>query len=157
MSYMEKLTKLITAIHTDTYDMITENEMTLTRIALELMEINKRLTVSQFQELMTRAKVEHDLLRLEDIDLGFFHDDYEIQLQKAEKNIQDLNKICKQYHIKPFYENDLFDSRAVMEFVNTFTHAFADARIKSYYKEKDHMEEKDLTKQVENEDYMERE
>lgn len=157
MSYMEKLTKLIEAIHTDTYDMITENEMTLTRIALELMEINKRLTVSQFQELMTRAKVEHDLLRLEDIDLGFFHDDYEIQLQKAEKNIQDLNKICKQYHIKPFYENDLFDGRAVMEFVNTFTHAFADARIKSYYKEKDHMEEKDLTKQTEHEDYMERE
>ena len=157
MSYMEKLTKLIAAIHTDTYDMIIENGMTLTRITSELMEINKRLTVSQFQELMIRTKVDYNLLRSEDVDLGIFQDDYEIQLQKAEKNIQDLNKICKQYHIKPFYENDLFDGRAVMEFVNTFTHAFADARIKSYYKEKEHMEEKDLTKQADHEEYMERE
>ena len=44
-----------------------------------------------------------------------------------------------------------------MEFVNTFTHAIADERIRFYYKEKEHVDEKDLTKQVENEDYMERE
>lgn len=159
MAYIEKLAKLMNLINADTFDdkMTTGNEIVLTESISDLLRINKSLVVSQFNELVARTKIENGILRSEDIDLNSFQVNYEDQLQKAKCNIQTLNDLCEKYHVMPFYENDLFDDRAVMEFVNTFTHAIADARIKSYYEKKEHMNEKDLTKQIENEDYMERE
>lgn len=159
MAYIENLKKLIDLVNSDTYEdgMTTGNETRLAKSVSELFMINRALVTAQFNELVAKAKVENGILQPEDVDLNSFQVNYEDQLQKAKYNIQELNNLCEKYHVIPFYENDLFDDRAVMEFVNTFTHAIADARIKSYYKEKEHMDEKDLTKQAEAEDYVERE
>lgn len=159
MAYIENLKKLIDLVNSDTYEdgMTTGNETRLAKSVSELFMINRALVTAQFNELVAKAKVENGILQLEDVDLNSFQINYEDQLQKAKYNIQELNNLCEKYHVTPFYENDLFDDRTIMEFVNTFTHAIADARIKSYYKEKEHMVEKDLTKQAEAEDYAERE
>lgn len=159
MAYIDKIRKIMDILNDDTFtneDSI-RNSYLFTKSLSDMLEINKKLVVTELTILQLKSRIDHNSLKAEDTNFGIFQDDYEDQLIKAKDCITNLNKVCEAYQIPPFYENDLFDDRAVMEFVNTFAHVFADARIKSYYEEKEHMNEKDLTKQVENEDYMERE
>ena len=155
MAYIEKLAKLIDLINADTFEdgMTTGNDMVFIKAISDLFIVNKTLIYNECSAFLVKSKKG----KLDDTDLTNLQTSYEDQLQIAKCSIQTLNNLCEKYHVVPFYENDLFDDRAVMEFVNTFAHVFADARIKSHYKEKEHINEKDLTKQVENEDYMERE
>lgn len=159
MAYIDKIRKVMDILNDDTFaneDSIRNNYL-FTKALSDILEINKKLVVTELTILQLKSRIDHNILKTEDTNFGIFQDDYEDQIIKAKDCITNLNKVCGAYKIPPFYENDLFDDRAVMEFVNTFTHTLADARIKSYYEEKEHMNEKDLTKQVENEDYMERE
>lgn len=159
MAYIDKIWKIMDILNYDTFtneDSI-RNSYLFTKSLSDMLEINKKLVVTELTILQLKSRIEHNILKAEDTNFGIFQDDYEDQIIKAKDCITNLNKVCEAYQIPPFYENDLFDDRAVMEFVNTFAHVFADARIKSHYKEKEHVVEKDLTKQVENEDYMERE
>ena len=159
MAYIDKIRKIMDILNDDTFtneDSI-RNSYLFTKSLSDMLEINKKLVVTELTILHLKSRIDHNSLKAEDTNFGIFQDDYEDQLIKAKDCITNLNKVCEAYQIPPFYENDLFDDRAVMEFVNTFAHVFADARIKSYYEEKEHMNEKDLTKQVENEDYIERE
>lgn len=159
MAYIDKIRKIMDILNDDTFtneDSI-RNSYLFTKSLSDMLEINKKLVVTELTILQLKSRIDHNSLKAEDTNFGIFQDDYEDQLIKAKDCITNLNKVCEAYQIPPFYENDLFDDRAVMEFVNTFAHVFADARIKSYYEEKEHMNEKDLTKQVENEDYIERE
>lgn len=159
MAYIDKIWKIMDILNDDTFtneDSI-RNSYLFTKSLSDMLEINKKLVVTELTILQLKSRIEHNILKAEDTNFGIFQDDYEDQIIKAKDCITNLNKVCEAYQIPPFYENDLFDDRAVMEFVNTFAHVFADARIKSHYKEKEHVVEKDLTKQVENEDYMERE
>ena len=158
MAYIDKIRKIMDILNNDTFtneDSI-RNSYLFTKSLSDMLEINKKLVVTELTILQLKSRIDHNSLKAEDTNFGIFQDDYEDQLIKAKDCITNLNKVCEAYQIPPFYENDLFDDRAVMEFVNIFAHVFADARIKSYYEEKEHMNEKDLTKQVENEDYMER-
>lgn len=158
MAYIDKIRKIMDILNDDTFtneDSI-RNSYLFTKSLSDMLEINKKLVVTELTVLQLKSRIEHNILKAEDTNFGIFQDDYEDQIIKAKDCITNLNKVCEAYQIPPFYENDLFDDRAVMEFVNTFAHVFADARIKSHYKEKEHVAEKDLTKQVENEDYMER-
>lgn len=159
MAYIDKIWKIMDILNDDTFtneDSI-RNSYLFTKSLSDMLEINKKLVVTELTILQLKSRIEHNILKAKDTNFGIFQDDYEDQIIKAKDCITNLNKVCEAYQIPPFYENDLFDDRAIMEFVNTFAHVFADARIKSHYKEKEHVAEKDLTKQVENEDYMERE
>lgn len=155
MAYIEKLVKLMELINVDTFEdgMTTGNDTVFRKAVSDLFRVNRALVFTEFSAFLVKSKKG----KLDDTDLTNLQTNYEEQLQMAKCSIQTLNDLCEKYHVLPFYENDLFDDCAVMEFVNTFAHVFADARIKSHYQEKEHMNEKDLTKQVENEDYMERE
>lgn len=154
MAYIDKIRKVMDILNDDTFaneDSIRNNYL-FTKALSDILEINKKLVVTELTILQLKSRIDHNILKAEDTNFGIFQDDYEDQIIKAKDCITNLNKVCEAYQIPPFYENDLFDDRAVMEFVNTFAHVFADARIKSYYEEKEHMNEKDLTKQVENEE-----
>lgn len=159
MAYIDKIQKIMDILNDDTFRNInsTENSYFFTKALTDMIDVSKKLVVAELTILQLKSRINHNSLKAEDTNFGLFQDDYDEQLTKAKDSIIALNKVCEACQISPFYENDMYDERAILEFVNTFTHAIADERIRFYYKEKEHVDEKDLTKQVENEDYMERE
>lgn len=148
MAYIDKIQKIMDLLNEDTFENgdFTENTYLFDNALSNILGISKSLAAAELTVLQIKSRINHNILKVEDTNLELFQDNYDDQIAKAKDCIIALNKVCEAYQIPPFYENDMYDERAVIEFVNTFTHAIANERIRSYYKEKDKIDDVDLTK-----------
>ena len=142
MAYIDKIQRIMDILNDDTLN-TTENSYLFTKALTDIIDISKNLAVTELTILQLKSRIDHNSLNAEDVDFGLFQDDYDDQIAKAKDCIITLNKVCEDCQIPPFYKHNMYDERAIMEFINTFIHAI----IRSYYKEKEHIDDIDLTKQ----------